>query len=351
MHLAEKYVEMGKNYYPLWATWEVTSRCNAKCDYCYLGKSKNAIEDIDTDLMFEIADKIHASGSLFITITGGEPFIRKDILSILEYIIHKDFFSIILFSNGSLVNEEHLHFLSDNRKYFQNIQLSVFSHIPEVNDAYFGINGSLENTLHIGNKLLSIGIPVTLAFNLFDFNVKESGTTQRKFWDMGFSVRTAFYKLLLDQEHEQLLETNITKDFYKAFLENMDQSAIKKVQLRLAENNRPINQNDSFCNGVLTNIAIDSSGNILPCIAFRNLPLGSVLGNRTIHEILRSSSTLKKVRSIRRKDIKTCVHCKYLYECKFCLGMMHTRYNDLTKPLQQYCTYFKILENYQSPTI
>ena len=163
---------------------------------------------------------------------------------------------------------------------------------------------------------------------------------------MGFSVRTSFNKLCLDTEQEERINNELTKDFYTVYLDGFSRSDINKMQSRLKEKTEAIQRNGYFCYGLFTNIAIDFMGNILPCIAFRKLFLGSVFELRSISDILASSQSLKELRSLRKKDITNCTHCSLINECTFCLGMMHTRNNNFKKPLSQYCTYLKTLEKY-----
>jgi radical SAM protein with 4Fe4S-binding SPASM domain len=348
MHIAEKYFELGKNYYPTRATWEMTPRCNARCDYCYLADYRDIPEDNDTAAAFRIIDKLFDSGILFLVLTGGEPFIRKDILSILDYIFLKDFFSLTIYSNGTLISDQHIRFLTDHKDHIQSVQFSVFSHIPEINDAYLGVPGALEKILRNGKALLEAGISVVLAFNLFDFNVRDCEVTRRILVDKGFSVRISFSKLAVDTIHEERVKSEISKEFYNSYLKSIDQSLVKKMQLRLSAQEDHSPTSVDFCVGLFTSIAIDYKGNLIPCVTFRNLNIGSVLGDQSIRDLMLSSHIFQRIRSLKKSDLKACDQCAFIHKCRFCLGMMHTRNRDATQPLAQYCTYLEALESYNA---
>jgi radical SAM protein with 4Fe4S-binding SPASM domain len=347
MQIAEKYFELGKKCFPTRATWEITPRCNARCAYCYLSKKRDFPENNDTTTALQIIDKLSDSGILFLVLTGGEPFIRKDILSILEYIIRKDFFSITIYSNGTLITDQHLRFLTTHRDHIQSMQFSVFSHVPEINDAYLGVPGGLDKILKNGTILSEAGIPVILAFNLFDFNVRDCETTKRYFNEKGFLVRMSFSKLTNDASHEKQLEPEMSKQFYTSYLKSIDQGMTKKMQRRIKENDMPTPLSSGFCVGLYTNIAIDYKGNISPCVSFRNFVVGSVFSEQSIREVLLSSSMFNQLRSLKKSDLKSCEHCNFINKCRFCLGMMHTRNHDATMPLPQYCTFLETLESYE----
>ena len=80
-----------------------TMRCNLHCEGCWAGKYAQ-VPDMETDLlekiMFEARDEM---GIHFFTITGGEPFIRKDLLDLYEK-FSDCFFNI--YTNGLFITEK-----------------------------------------------------------------------------------------------------------------------------------------------------------------------------------------------------------------------------------------------------
>jgi MoaA/NifB/PqqE/SkfB family radical SAM enzyme len=79
-----------------------TMRCNLKCVGCYAAQYKK-----EDDLPYEILDRIlkeaKKAGIYFITISGGEPFIRKDLLKLFKK--HNDIYFQV-FTNGTLIDEK-----------------------------------------------------------------------------------------------------------------------------------------------------------------------------------------------------------------------------------------------------
>lgn len=68
--------------------WHITNLCNLRCKHCYQTDFSRK-EDLDTFTLIEIARKISASLSdavISINITGGEPFFRKDLFDIINYL-------------------------------------------------------------------------------------------------------------------------------------------------------------------------------------------------------------------------------------------------------------------------
>jgi len=78
-----------------------TMRCNLKCIGCYAAQYKK-----ENDLPYDVLDKIlkdaKKAGIYFVTVSGGEPFIRKDLLKLFKE--HNDIYFQV-FSNGTLIDE------------------------------------------------------------------------------------------------------------------------------------------------------------------------------------------------------------------------------------------------------
>ena len=92
----------GGFYPPGFLVISPTMRCNLRCFGCYAGSySKN------DELTFETVDRVlneaKEMGIYFITVSGGEPFFRKDIFDIFRK--HNDVFFLV-YTHGGLINEK-----------------------------------------------------------------------------------------------------------------------------------------------------------------------------------------------------------------------------------------------------
>lgn len=90
--------------FPLRVMFELTYRCNFSCKHCYVphGYRKNR-EELSTEAVCSILDQLRDIGCFYLGFTGGEPFMRKDILDILWY-AKRCGFEIIIYTNGSLID-------------------------------------------------------------------------------------------------------------------------------------------------------------------------------------------------------------------------------------------------------
>jgi len=80
-----------------------TARCNLHCIGCYAGeyqKEQDVLSFEEIDRIFREAKEL---GFHFIVISGGEPFIRKDLLDLFEK--HNDIYFMV-YTNGTLIDEK-----------------------------------------------------------------------------------------------------------------------------------------------------------------------------------------------------------------------------------------------------
>lgn len=68
---------------PALVQWEITDRCNLRCPHCYHVDPEGNIvrgEELDDKRMMQIAELLVQHRLFFVTFTGGEPLVRRDLL-------------------------------------------------------------------------------------------------------------------------------------------------------------------------------------------------------------------------------------------------------------------------------
>ena len=94
-----------QRHFPLRVMFEVTYRCNFFCRHCYVPFCYRKRKELKTSEIFSILDELAEAGTFYLGFTGGEPFMRSDLMKILRYARKKGFI-VIVYTNGSLINEE-----------------------------------------------------------------------------------------------------------------------------------------------------------------------------------------------------------------------------------------------------
>jgi len=71
--------------HPLWCTWQVTYRCDFRCSFCHYWCDKMAHQPEQTvDDFARGSAKLARWGTLLISLAGGEPLLRDDIVDVVQ---------------------------------------------------------------------------------------------------------------------------------------------------------------------------------------------------------------------------------------------------------------------------
>ena len=88
---------------PLNVHFDLTYRCNERCVHCYLDHEDYG--EMDTSEVLRVLEELAAAGTLFLTFSGGEIFLRQDFFELLEA-ARRLHFDLNLKTNGLLVTDE-----------------------------------------------------------------------------------------------------------------------------------------------------------------------------------------------------------------------------------------------------
>src|SRR5579859_2738951 len=110
------------------------------------------------------------AGVFILTLSGGEIFLRKDFFEILEY-ARELTFCVKLKTNAVLIREREAARLRDIG--VESIQVSIYSHRPEVHDAITKVPGSLRRSIDAIRFLKAQGLKVVMANVLMTGNMLD----------------------------------------------------------------------------------------------------------------------------------------------------------------------------------
>ncbi|MFH0732128.1 MAG: radical SAM protein [Candidatus Omnitrophota bacterium] len=148
--------------FPLRAMFELTYRCNFKCIHCYNTETQKKTKpqnELTTRQVFDILTQLKRIGCLYLGFTGGEIFLRHDILDIIIY-ARKLGFELILLTNGSLINRKVADRLSKLR--LNKIDITVHAMNDGIFDKITQIPGSAKKVFRAIKLLYKRNIPLGL---------------------------------------------------------------------------------------------------------------------------------------------------------------------------------------------
>jgi MoaA/NifB/PqqE/SkfB family radical SAM enzyme len=135
--------------------------CNLRCSYCVAESHPKAPRrGINFETFKRIVDEALALGVDRIYLTGGEPFIRKDIYEMLAY--SSDKLPTTILTNGMLFNDRRINRLIEIKNEALIIQISLDGSRPEFHDPIRG-QGSWQKTVDGIQRLIDSGFRVRLS--------------------------------------------------------------------------------------------------------------------------------------------------------------------------------------------
>jgi MoaA/NifB/PqqE/SkfB family radical SAM enzyme len=138
--------------------WIITNfSCNLRCKHCYTMDRVSSEKDmLDSDEIKSIVDEARELGVQVFYFTGGEPFLREDILDLAAYVTERS--KLILFTNGTLITKETARALAKHKERLI-VQVSIEGHNEEFNSIIRN-KGMFERAMNGIKHLLEEGIMV-----------------------------------------------------------------------------------------------------------------------------------------------------------------------------------------------
>lgn len=93
------------NRYIKTAHWSITGKCNYRCRHCYMAAPEAKLGELSHEVCVDLIDQMAACGIQSVSLTGGEPLVRKDFYELLDHLVQHEIDIVALYSNGRLVND------------------------------------------------------------------------------------------------------------------------------------------------------------------------------------------------------------------------------------------------------
>jgi len=135
--------------HPSYLIFFITSKCNSRCKYCFYWKELNQVKN---ELRLKEIEKITKcfKNLLYVSLTGGEPFLREDIDKIAFYFYKNSGTKFIAIpTNGILcekIKEKVMSILELCPKVHLNIEISIDA-LGELHDEIRGVRGNFYRVL------------------------------------------------------------------------------------------------------------------------------------------------------------------------------------------------------------
>ena len=256
--------------------------CNQKCLHCYAaGQPLSDTPELTTAQWKEILAKLRAANVPQVTVTGGEPTLRADLVELVEV---AQWFVTRLNTNGRLLTPELCRKLYEAS--LDSVQVTLYSHDPAIHNVLVGAEGFDDTVAGIRNAVAA-GLSVSVNTPLCSLN-EDYAATVRFVHELG--VRYVTCSGLIPSGSAEGAESQATRLTEEQLTDVLRRAVTVAEELEMEmdftspgwlkeETLRSLGLTlVPSCGACLSNMAIAPDGGVIPCQSWlSSQPLGNML--------------------------------------------------------------------------
>jgi len=323
---------------------DITSKCNLSCRHCYqyplVQKNSNIKNNLTTNELKKLIDQMaYDLGVTRLVISGGEPFLRKDLFKILEYSAKRHILPSTIFTNGSINIFDSLRDYIKKAKHPLTIAVSLDGNSKFSHEIIRG-RGSYKPTIKFIEKISDLSkkrksVKLFINTMVHKYNLEELPLLYKRLckykvfrWRLAMPRLQGKFipnardlseaKLKVFTVYKKLIKNYFFKNIWRNQTENKLQLQIecifkseffRKKTIQLFERSTPC------CAYKLNALAIKPNGDVVPCPSFINKVIGNI---RTAK--LKTIWTSNKMQFLKKLPVSLLNECQSCKLVKFCGG-------------------------------
>ncbi len=262
--------------------FELTSRCNERCIHCYIPNGKkNTGKDMPLEKVFSLIDEFAEMGGLHVTLSGGEVFLHKDIIRIMQYCREKDM-QISILSNLIALKDIQIPFIKAAN--VSLIQTSLYSMDPSIHDTITTVPGSHAKTKAAIEKLVAADIPVQISCPIMKANSKGYAEVLKYAQSLRCKAQTDYIMMAQSDCDTQNLANRISLEETEVLLREIIEWDKDYKENTLKQ--RSVSEEIAFdperfarqplCGAGINDCCITENGDVYPCAGWQAMVCGNV---------------------------------------------------------------------------
>lgn len=313
----DKSTMLGSDFV-LWIN--VTHDCNLQCLHCFRSAGEAMRSELTTMEILDLVDQAAEMGCQEVVISGGEPLLRDDVLTIMQYIKRKRIPSLKLLTNGTLVTRRIARALKEMEPVY--VQVSIDGATEAVADRIRG-DGTFHKAITGVTLLAEAGLvqQLVIAMTLSRSNVHEVERFVELASDLGatgvhFPVFQAAGRGKINRA-ELEMDAECTYRALKTILRLKEESP-SGINLSFSPNIAKYVRGlrRDYCGAGLSLWNVDPEGSVTPCAGLTDPQF--VAGNIRdckLEVLVRESDVAKRFQSLRLEDNSNCSSCELRFMC------------------------------------
>ncbi len=306
---------------PLTATFELTQKCNLRCCHCYLEHRQEGSE-LPASRWLAFIDEVADFGAYFASFTGGEVFLRPDLLEIARCALKRGIFFQFQ-TNGTYIDAEMAAVIQDLQP--TKVEISIYGPNGAIHDRITGIRGSFDKSMRAIELLRKRNINVILKASVMPENKNHVQAMRKLADDAGLWIMFDANIMPGVFGSEKPLTYRMNNDEYRDYMiaENWGNAPGKELQHIRDDISRPDRR--VLCTAAKKRFTITAIGEIIPCPIWRQ-SCGSLL-DQSLASIWYGEK-MTEMRKLKFEDLKNCASCKTYESCTRCAGLAFLESGD-----------------------
>lgn len=294
---------------PLHAHVELTHRCALACRHCYLeGLPRHPETELTRFELERLFDDLADLGTLFLTLSGGEPFLREDLFEIVQAARRRRF-AVSLLTSGSGAALERVVRLAALG--LDGVQVSLYGSDAATHDAFTRSAGSHAATWRMLDECRALGIATRVAVTISKANLDDLPRLAAQFVknNLTWSPTLNLFPRRVDGEARAGLQLAIA-DLHRVLPYLPERSRFRMAGLTT---------NDPPCHAARAVMSVDARGLVYPCSAWPQAA-GSIR-EQSVATIWREAPLFADIRGTMLGDLEDCTTCPMRATCNRCPGL------------------------------
>ena len=243
--------------------WQITNVCNYYCSYCIFASGPEKINgELSTAKIIKAVNELKEQGFTHIKFTGGEPFVRHDLVDILQHACNLRMV-VDVSTNASFITEDKAKRLASMG--LNMVHVSIDGHTKKIHEEVRG-GKTYEKTLQGLNHLVEQGMYVRVGTVLFSGNdqcLREMIVfcAERGVKEVAFSIMEPAGRIAGDYSSV----TQINKQNLRETIEALAREYGEKIKVRHNFMSHITWTGEGTCPGARKFLYIDNVGRIAPC--------------------------------------------------------------------------------------
>lgn len=313
---------------PVTCVWEITMACNMRCKHCGSSCAGPLPGQLSTEEAFNFVDMCKEMEMQWISISGGEPFMREDIVDIVKYTVNKGI-GVNIITNGWLINEN----IAKELGKLDILRVLISLDGPQYIHDFIRKPGAFERAQASYRVLRSHGIDTGCVTTITKKNIDALDELKYFLISEGvncWQVQIGFPMGNLANHCEWIIEPNQVSQIidycYKVSQEGkidiFPADCIGYYSEKQNEIYRKSFHVDKIadwngCGAGISSFGLLHNGDILGCTSIRNREF--IEGNireKSLREIWEDPNNFSWRRNFKKEDLKgNCSKCKYAEKC------------------------------------